>query len=204
MLALLIPLLVSAGAFAPLETQGETPAASALPGLGPAPRCAVLEGRARVWSEAGMAEFSRGFGWEASSRRQSGYLELGPAARIELAWSGLASAQVLGPAAVEWTLDKNGAPSLFVWRADRIELDVRRGGFSLNYAGRVAVDCGRGALSLREVGGGLRVRQHGGEPGVLWVHQGDLGAPRWAGKPLTAGRNERVLWTQEAADSPSP
>ncbi len=174
----------------PVEETGEkdeaqeSPTRAGLAPVAPAPRLEVLEGRALVFGERGFSDVPRGPYGKAGA---GGYLELGPAARIELAWSGLGSAQILGPAAIEWAADAEGAPYLYIWFADRVELDVRRGTFGLNYAGRVVTDARRGALSLREVPGGLRVRHHGGEAGLLWCLEPDGEEGRWRRRTLASG-----------------
>lgn len=101
LVALLVacPLTLVAGSTLPLpvvpsgeeEKSKEAPARIALAQPAPAPRLEVLEGRALVFGEHGFFDASRG---PHGSAGVGGYLELGPAARIELAWSGLGSAQV--------------------------------------------------------------------------------------------------------------
>ncbi|MEM7309246.1 MAG: hypothetical protein AAF682_21355 [Planctomycetota bacterium] len=101
------------------------------------------------------------------SRRVEGaaYIELGAGGEIELAWPGLASLRVTGPAALEWTpsasAPNEGAVQLYRFR--RLEAEVRRGRRDLRLPQGWNLSLARGAVHAEErVTGDVLVHHRGG------------------------------------------
>src|SRR5262245_29926186 len=82
---------------------------------------------------------------------ESGWLEAGALADVELVWRGLASATVHGPAVLELTRE----PGLRLEHAQVLELEVRRGTFAFELAGVGTLAFTAGALQVRALPDGV-------------------------------------------------
>ncbi len=107
----------------------------------------------------------------------SARIECGAQSEFELAWRGLASATVHGPAALELECvpELGGAPRLRLEQAQRLELEVRRGTLTLELSGVGVLEVCSGALQVRarphgafellnRGGAVLELRRDGAEP----------------------------------------
>ena len=91
------------------------------------------------------------------------YLEFGPESRIEVRWSGSASARVSGPASIE--VDPGSAPLLRLAGFGTAELEVRQGSLGLELAGGISLELAPGAVQVRALpGGAFELFHRGGEP----------------------------------------
>jgi hypothetical protein len=91
--------------------------------------------------------------------RGEAYAEVAVLAEVELSWPGSASLRVRGPAALEWTPDGD----VRVLRAERLELEVRRGVRRLALPGGWSLAVERGAIGAGETpSGDWRVEHRGG------------------------------------------
>jgi hypothetical protein len=116
------------------------------------------------------------------------YVELGARSTLELRWSGLASAAISGPAALE--VGPGERPRLQLLRLARAEIEVRRGTLALELPGGGLLALAHCALGLRALSDGRIELQHRGgapvrilRPGArreLWLRPGErlrLAAP---------------------------
>lgn len=146
--------------------------------LAPAPAPAPPEQRPPVSTEAvvrlvaGRATLVQGDEVDHLARvgrswvaRGASYLELGPGGEVEIAWNGLASLRVTGPAALEWERKPYRGPHVRVLRLKRLEVETRRGGLRLDLGQGWTLELERAALhAAHRFGGGIDVIHHGGTP----------------------------------------
>ena len=128
----------------------------------------VLSGRASLVQGEKVETLTRVGG--AREIAGKAYLELGTGSELELAWPGLSSVRLTGPAALEWT--PPGADpmriKLRLLRFDRLEAEVRRGSYVLDLPQAWSLDLGRGAISIEErPQGDLVITHRGGEDAKL-------------------------------------
>jgi hypothetical protein len=90
--------------------------------------------------------------------RGEAYAEVAVLGEIELCWPGSASLRVRGPAALEWA--PNG--EVRVLRAERLELEVRRGVRRLALPGGWSLAVERGAIGAGETASGDWLVEHRG------------------------------------------
>lgn len=96
----------------------------------------------------------------------SGRVESGAAARTELAWRGLASATITGPAAFELGRE----PGLVLETCATAEVEVRRGTLALELAGLGSLELAAGAVRVRHLpDGGVELLNRGGRTLEFWL-----------------------------------
>lgn len=109
-----------------------------------------------------------------------GWVEAGALAEVELAWRGLASARVYGPASFQIARE----PGLVLEHAQVLELEVRRGTLALALTGAGSLEVGAGALRVRSLPDGVvELFNRGG---------GALELRRVGEKSLRIGAGERL------------
>jgi hypothetical protein len=124
----------------------------------------VISGRATLVRGARIETLSR----RSRPRRVEGavYVECGPAAKVAVSWRGLSSLRMSGSTALEWEIDPAAPdhPRVRVVRPGILELEVRRGGVTVELPGAWRLEMAACALQVRErPGGGLELLHHGGE-----------------------------------------
>jgi hypothetical protein len=89
------------------------------------------------------------------------YAEAGALSEVELRWSGLASAEVEGPAALE--VASGSEARLRLVRFQHAEVEVRRGSLSIVAGEACVIELRAGALGLRELPDGvIQLENRGG------------------------------------------
>ena len=146
----------------------------------------VLAGRAALVQGEAVCTLTR-----ASGRRSvqgDAYAELGPGGDLELAWPGSATLRAKGPAALEW----GPTDRVRALRAERLELEVRRGSRTLALPLEWEARLARAAISVEELATGeLLIEHRGGEP-VELARGADVR------QPLTSGSKLRLTGKAEA------
>jgi len=112
------------------------------------------------------------------------YLELGVGSEVEVSWPGRASLRVRGPASLDWSEADPLRPALRIASLGSLELEVRRGGPTLDLPGGWRLEAAGGALGVVETGAALELSHHGGA--ALRVRSW-LAGPTGAGSAGNAG-----------------
>ena len=117
----------------------------------------VVTGRAELATADGVRTLTPSSG--AVELSDPTYAEAGALSELELRWSGVASAEIEGPAALE----VGPGERLHLVRFHRAEVEVRRGSLTLLVGEACVLELSGGAVSLRELPeGGLELRNRGG------------------------------------------
>ncbi len=163
-----LTLALSLLAASPLPQTASAPVVPFAPVAPSAPVVRVRCGRAQLIEGLELRSLNPSSG--TLSLSGSAYLECGPGSEIEVLWRGLASARVLGPAALEvdpaLEIDHEGpeAPHLWLEHFQTVELEARRDVLVVRLPGEDVLAIGSGAVRLRSLpGGDVELLNRGGE-----------------------------------------
>ncbi|MEQ1891421.1 MAG: hypothetical protein ABL998_02670 [Planctomycetota bacterium] len=127
------------------------------PSVDPTPRLRVAEGAARLVTERDVRALDPRSGGVALESA-SAYVECGARSELELAWRGVASVELAGPAAFEF----GSAPRLALDSFRSAELEARRGVLSVEVSGLMVFELRAGAVRLLSSPAGVDVLNRGG------------------------------------------
>jgi hypothetical protein len=130
-----------------------------------APVVRMSAGSGRLFSERSVQTLDARTG-AVHLAGKSGRVECGAATRVDLAWRGLASATVTGPAAFELARE----PGLLLEVFGTAEVEVRRGTLALELAGLGSLELAAGAVRVRCLpDGSAELLNRGGRVVEFWL-----------------------------------
>ena len=151
-------------------------------------RIELQRGRALLVKDSGVVPVRRHLGVQISPG--PGHLELAPASRAVVRWSGMGSLTLSGPSSVSWQELPSGG---LLWRFGALhgaQVEIRGGQARIELPDAWRVDLGRGAFSFRGLpGGGTELKNQAGTLlRATWIGEEGISPP-----PIVIGPGQSAL-----------